>query len=122
MKTFRIAALATLVAGAGLGLAGPAHADLNDGTYTMTITASDQFQVGSTQTWNVGSCGPDCRHVDVVGGDTPYDFHLIGESWSAAQPPSAQAYGFTTSIDNGSLAGTFDFEDGAHYNYQLKKN
>ncbi|MFL0179224.1 hypothetical protein [Mycobacterium sp. SMC-15] len=116
-----IAALATLVAGASVGLAGPAKADLTDGSYTMTMTESDQFKVGQTQTWNVGSCGPDCRHVEVAGGDTPYDFHLAGNSWTAAQP-SGQSHGFTTTVDNNSLAGTFTFDDGAYYKYQLKKN
>ena len=121
MLTLRLAAPAALALGAALGLAGPASADLNDGTYTMTITASNQFKVGQTQTWNVGSCGPDCRHAEVAGGDTPYDFHLAGNSWTAGQP-SGQAHGFTTTVDNSSLAGTFTFDDGASYNYQLKKN
>lgn len=121
MKAARIAALATLVAGASIGLAGPAYAELTDGSYTMTITESNQFKVGQNQTWQVGSCGPDCRHVEVAGGDTPYDFRLAGSTWNASQP-TGQAHGFTTSVDDGSLAGTFTFDDGAYYKYQLKKN
>ncbi|ORW09822.1 hypothetical protein AWC16_14875 [Mycolicibacter longobardus] len=121
MKALRFATLTTLVVGASLGLAGPANAELQDGSYTATITESNKFQVGQTQTWNVGSCGPDCRHVELVGGDTPYDFHRDGSTWTASQPSGA-AHGFTTTIENDSLAGTFTFDDGAFYKYQLKKN
>jgi hypothetical protein len=121
MRATRISCLAALAAGASLGLAGPANAELADGTYTMTISESNQFQVGQTQTWHVGSCGPDCRHVEVAGGDTPYDFHLSGDSWMASQPPG-QAHGFITTVENTSLSGTFTFDDGAYYKYQLKKN
>ncbi|NDJ91395.1 hypothetical protein [Mycolicibacter kumamotonensis] len=96
MRATRISCLAALAAGASLGLAGPANAELADGTYTMTISESNQFQVGQTQTWHVGSCGPD-------------------------QPPG-QAHGFITTVENTSLSGTFTFDDGAYYKYQLKKN
>lgn len=122
MKALRFATLAALMAGASIGLAGPALADLQDGSYTETVTESNKFKVGQTQTWNVADCGPDCRHVEVVGGNTPYDFHRTGSTWTASQPDSPSAWGFTTTIDNDSLAGTFTFDDGAFYKYQLKKN
>lgn len=59
--------------------------------------------------------------VAVAGGDTPYDFHLAGNSWTASQP-SGRAHGFTTTVENDSLAGTFTFDDGAYYKYRLQKN
>lgn len=121
MMALRFSVLAALVAGTSIGLAGPANAALDAATYTMTIVESNQFQVGQTQTWHVGSCGPDCRHVEVANGDTPYDFRLDGNTWTASQPAGA-SHGFTTTVDNNSLGGTFTFDDGAFYKYQLKKS
>lgn len=121
MKAAHIAALATLAAGAAIGLAGPANAELEDGSYTNTVTESNKFEVGQTQTWNVSDCGPDCKHVTTEGGSAR-DYHRQGNSWTASAPQTAQMRGADYVLDNDSLAGTITYSDGSYLKYQLTKN
>lgn len=121
MKAARIAALATLAAGAAIGLAGPANAELQDGSYTQTVTESDTFVVGQAHPWNVSDCGPDCKRV-TSEGQSLYDFHRQGNTWTSSAPETAQAWGYDDILDNDSLAGTLTNSDGSYFKYQLKKN
>ena len=95
MKISRFAFLAAAMAGAALGLAAPASAELTDGTYQMT------YFDGSSSPGNLvaTSCGAGCRHIQ-VGAAEPLDFHLQGTMWTA------KAEGGMVTIDNNSLAGS----------------
>jgi hypothetical protein len=97
MKITRFAILAAVVAGAAVGLASPASAELTDGTYEMTYLKDP----APPDTVVVTSCGAGCKHVQISGPYAAVDYHLEGNTWTA---PSSD--GQAKAIDNNTLAGT----------------
>jgi hypothetical protein len=101
-------------AGAAIGLASSASAQLTEGSYTWTTTGGGFAGVHSA--WVLSSCGQDCLTVRFSNGDT-MDLHLQGNAWTGAN-----SKGCTYSLDNNSLAGHDDCPGGAAYDWQLTKN
>ena len=95
MKVIRTAAVVAAVGGVALGLAGPASADLADGTYQMTYFVDP----GPPETVLVTSCGDGCKHVQMVGPYTASEYHLEGNTWIAPDPKGPKT------IDNDTLTG-----------------
>ncbi|MEV3900980.1 hypothetical protein AB0K11_01525 [Mycobacterium sp. NPDC050551] len=85
----RIARIATALAmaGAAIGLAGPAHADDLSGTYTLLSDQSQRAVNGtlnpypsSSATWIITSCGAGCARVAATTGWTA-DARLVHGRW-----------------------------------------
>jgi hypothetical protein len=96
MKTMRIATLATVVAGAAVGLASPASAELTDGTYEITYIGDPSPPINMLVT----SCGAGCKHTQIAGAGGSVDFHLHGNTWTG------QSEDATVTIDNDTLRGS----------------
>lgn len=96
MGSIRIAATAALFAAAAVGLAGPAAADLTDGTYEKTYLFD-----GRTQTVVFTSCGAGCKRAETPGAPSA-EYHLAGNIWTHTLESGAVA-----TIDNDSLTGAF---------------
>ena len=107
-------AVGVVVAGAAVGLASPASADLHSGSYTATVTnGGGRVRPGVTHLWTLTSCGSGCLHIH---GDDPVwdkDIHLQGNTWTPADN------GFT--IDNDSLVESETF-NGANIQWQWAQN
>ncbi|BDB44449.1 hypothetical protein Mkiyose1665_24540 [Mycobacterium kiyosense] len=88
-----------------VGLAGPAHAELLEGTYAARVIEPQGFP---TNTWVFSSCGPDCLLRQIGSNENTYvELHRQGTSWVGT------AGSTTTTIDNASLvvhSGPFVFE------------
>ncbi len=97
MTITRGLAAGVLLAGAAVGLAAPASADLVDGSYQLTYSEPDG---PPPTTWIVTSCGAGCKTLQSPPYD-PTDWHLQGSTWTA---PSED--GSTHTIDNNTLAGS----------------
>jgi hypothetical protein len=115
MKTLRIATLATVLAGAAVGLASPASAELIDGTYQRTGDGS----AGSTfseKTIVVTSCGAGCENLaQTLLSDEVVQMHLDGKTWTGTN-----SFGDALTIDNDSLTGTETgpfLKDPVNYHY-----
>lgn len=101
MKTIRMAALATLLTGAAVGLAAPAAAELLDGTYEET---QDLNSGSRTLTVVITSCGSGCKNLaGAYTTDEVQHFHLQGKTWTATD-----SMGSVFTIDDDSLAGLWD--------------
>lgn len=75
-------AIATVLAGAALGLAAPASAKLEAGNYTRTVTEGP-FQ-GADDEITVTSCGQNC--VTFLKDDGPLlDLHRQGSTWTGTR-------------------------------------
>jgi hypothetical protein len=98
MKTMRIATLAAVVAGAAVGLASPASAELTDGIYELRYIVDPS---PTPDTIVVTSCGAGCKHIQMTGPYTPSDYHLQGNTWTATS-----VEGTARTIDNDTLAGS----------------
>lgn len=101
MKTTRIAALAAVMAGAAVGLASPASAELLDGTYEQTGDGPAGSVLGGVRTVTITSCGAGCKNL--AGADLSnrvHEYRLEGNTWTARD--AGEVY----TIDNGSLTGT----------------
>lgn len=99
MKLVGTVATAITLAGASLGLAGPALADSLEGTYTAEVIGVDGSASPLTNSpWVLTPCGPDC----VSGGGR--EFHLQGNTWTSitAAPDGMPC---PTTFDNASLTG-----------------
>jgi hypothetical protein len=89
MTITRGLAAAALLAGAWVGLAGPASAEAPSGTYTATVTEASgsvgpaPLSSGQTLTWLLTTCGADCTHLEVnpPNAKSQVDMHLQGGSW-----------------------------------------
>jgi len=95
---------AAVMAGAALGLAAPASADLTDGNYQATYESN-----GAIHPWVVTSCGASCKSVqwdsgDATGTDT---YHLSGHIWTAEPTGLPNT---TKTIDNNTLLATLEGE------------
>jgi hypothetical protein len=93
----RALAAGVVLAGAAVGLAGPASAQLGEGSYTWTVTGGGMAGVHSQ--WVLTPCGQTCMTVQYSNGETN-DFHLQGNTWTGTN-----SAGCTETIDNNSLAG-----------------
>ena len=97
----RIAAMATVLAGASVGLAGPAAAEPLEGTYTAEVIGNDGSPSPLTDSpWIVTSCGADCARAGAR------EFHLQGNTWTSSSDPKGDGTVCTTTIDSGSLTGS----------------
>ncbi|WNG94989.1 hypothetical protein [Mycobacterium sp. ITM-2016-00318] len=98
-------AVGAVLAGAAVGLAGPASAEPTAGNYTATIIdPGDSNKTGST-TWNLASCGPDCFNVNDTS-KTLWQLHRQGTVWTGSDDIN------TVSLDNDSLILTLQYRDG----------
>jgi hypothetical protein len=105
-----------VLAGAAVGLAGPASAEPLSGSYTATvIDGAKTYKNGSTTTWTLSPCGPDCTHLAPVD----MDLHLEGNNWTGRWGPSNTC---TASLDGGSLVFTEACPDNPNLVIGLRKN
>lgn len=89
-----------VLAGAAVGLAGPAFAEELSGPYTVTyIEGAGVFKAGETSHWTLSPCGPDCTHVQTPGTYN-MDLHRDGNSWNGRWGPND---GCTAALDDSSL-------------------
>jgi hypothetical protein len=101
MMTFnRGLAVGVVLAGAAVGLASPASADLTDGTYQAN------YDFGGSHPWVVTSCGAGCKSVqwdsgDATGTDT---YRLNGNTWTTGAPKGE--INSVNTIDNNTLVAT----------------
>jgi hypothetical protein len=117
MRTTRIAAVAAVIAGAAVGLAGPASAaEPLSGNYRQTTTNSSKFPPGSFMPRVFTPCGPDCTR-DVTNPNYNNDFHLRGSTWVSDGGGGGQ-----DSFDANSLAGRYVSDSGWYVNYQLTRD
>lgn len=104
--------IGAVFAGAAVGLAPPASAELLDGTYQVS------YDNGVSKTWVLTSCGEGCKTVQVDGAPESMEYRLQGSSWTFITPSGVTVY----SIDNASLAGAVGMVDGETTGtYQLTK-
>lgn len=103
----RFAPVVGAVAGAVVGMVGPASAAPLNGSYAATmIDGGGRYERGGTTIFTVTPCGPDCRHLD-TGAGPPSDLHLQRNIWSG--PFGAFDAGgapCTAMLDNASLVLT----------------
>ena len=99
--------------GAAVGLAGPASAQLDPGTYTATAT--DGLFAGAQTRWVVTSCGEDCLTVLLSNGKI-VDFHPQGNNWIGSDPQCVWT------VDNNSLVYGAVCGGGDPMNFQLSKD
>lgn len=97
MTITRGLAVGVVLAGAAVGLATPASAELTDGTYALTYSGDSSPH----DNFVVTSCGDGCKHGQILGAAGPVDFHLQGSNWTAVT-----SSGTTVTIDDSSLAGS----------------
>jgi hypothetical protein len=114
MTITRNLAVGVVLACAAVGLAGPASAELGEGSYTWTVTGTGGF-TGVHSQWVLTPCGQGCMTVRFSNGETT-DFHLQGNSWTGTN-----SAGCTETIDNNSVAGRNDC-NGSSTEFQLTKN
>jgi hypothetical protein len=116
MRTKQIAAVAAVIAGAAVGLAGSASAaEPLSGNYRQTTTDSSKFPPGSYMPRVFTPCGPDCTR-DVTNPNYIMDFHLQGSTWSNQDPAGNESF------DANSLAGRYVSNSGWYVNFQLTRD
>ena len=95
-------AVAVVVAGAGVGLAGPAAAEAPSGTYTASFSNG----AGSTldYTWTFTPCGPDCTRMDQGAIGTVVELRLQGNTRSGSGQ-NREGRTCTAAFDAASLSG-----------------
>jgi hypothetical protein len=117
MKTIALGLGAGIVlAGAAVGLAGPASAEITDGAYLITVTDGHGIVPnGDKQGVFTSSCGPDCTTLN--SGEWTVDARLQGNAYSGVT-----SEGLTLTFDKDSLAGTmFKPETNQTLDVQLSK-
>lgn len=88
--------VAAALVGAATETLSPSGSAPLTGTYTMTITdGAGIVRAGSTYTWVLSSCGPDCLNVRDTGVGWHREAHLEGDRW-------------VWTIDDGKLTHSFD--------------
>lgn len=112
MTIIRGLAVVAVLAGAAVGLAGPASAEPLSGDYTATvIDGGGGYREGKTATWTFAPCGPDCTQGGVG------ELHLQDGMWTGDQPGTS----CNTAIDASSLVMTRTCGN-ARVVWQLVKN
>ncbi len=105
-----------VLAGAAVGLASPASADPVDGSYTATMLDGGGVKKdGSTTTFTLTSCGPDCINLN-TGSGSPFDLRRQGNVWVGPVETC------TWSLDNSSLVITRTCPDQPNIVIGLTKN
>jgi hypothetical protein len=95
------------MAGAAVGLASPASAELTDGTYTLTYSEPSS---PPPTTVVFTPCGDGCKRFQIPGAVEATEYHLQGNTWTAA----SKYDNYPVTIDNNTLAGS-----ASGHNYQL---
>jgi hypothetical protein len=115
-------AVAAVLSGAAVGLAGPAAAEPLSGDYAATvIDGGGRLAVGKSGPAALTPCGTDCTHLQ-LGPQKGSDLHLQGNNWTGTYVLTASAT-CTFALDNNSLVLAEDCPDIAVYpRYQLTKN
>ena len=112
MRTKQIAAVAAVIAGAAVGLAGPASADPASGNYTGTmVDGGGRYEVGDSKPWTINPCGPDCISAGTAGSPQ-HQLHRQGNLW----------IGDYETLDENTLIVSFHPPSGEHFAIQLTKN
>ena len=113
---FRRLSVGLMVAGAAVGLAGPASAEPPDGSYDLVVTGGPFLRPGTSFPVTMTPGGPDCTRMVTVTGATT-ELRLQGNNWIGTSSVGQSAYTF----DQQSLAGSEDSE-GIVHTFQLTKN
>jgi hypothetical protein len=101
MTITRAMAVAAVLAGAAVGMAGPASAEPLSGPYTTTIIDGGGIKEnGSTSIWTLASCGPDCTRLQTASGFA-FDLHPQGNTWTGSFDEAGVTC--TSTLDNSSL-------------------
>ena len=117
MTITQACATGALCVGVAVGLAAPASAQLEEGSYTVTQIGGDG-PAGFRLQWILHSCGPSCMTVQFPNANT-LDLRLQGDTWSAVGADNGCLY----VIDNKTLVLHQSCADlGATYDKQLSKN
>jgi hypothetical protein len=99
MITFtRGLAVGVVLAGAAIGLAGPASADPTAGPYTATIIDPGASNKTGSVNWSLEPCGPDCFRLLGAQGRVLNELRRQGDVWTGVSPN-----GDTAMLDNNSL-------------------
>jgi hypothetical protein len=114
MAIARAVAVGVVLAGAAIGVASLASAELGEGSYAVNSTGGGGG-MGIHSQWVVTPCGQGCLTVRFSNGETT-DFHLQGNTWTGAN-----AAGCIWTVDNNSLAG-LDHCPAISIDVQLTKN
>lgn len=104
-------AVAAVLAGAALALAGPASAELEPGSYSVTDGVG-----GLASRWMVTPCGQNCLTVQITPENSA-EVHLQGNTWIGTT-----ASGCTLAINNTSLTGQSNCPSGNSYDWHLTKD
>jgi hypothetical protein len=110
------------LAGASVGLAGPASAEPLNGTYTATPVAdpNGMAAIYPSTTYNFTPCGADCTRLDIgTAGGTVVDLHLQGNVWTGTWV-SESGISCKESV-NADAVSTSRNCDGLLLNHQLTK-
>lgn len=75
MALMRVAVLAAVAAGAAVGLAVPASAELTEGSYTSYVSEVPGY------IWVFSSCGQGCMRMEVPATGAVDEFRLEGTNW-----------------------------------------
>ena len=102
MKIIRIATLAAVMAGAAVGLASPASAELIDGSYERTGDGPAGSVLAGPRTVVFTPCGTGCKNMaGSLMTDEVIQFHLNGKTWNGTDSSHDEL-----TIDDVSLTGT----------------
>lgn len=113
----RIAAVAALVVGVAVGLAGPAAADSLNGSYSATVIGGSIAPIGVEKIWLFYPCGVGCAERDVPGRPNLHcEFHLQGSTWTCAPHP-----GISDTVDANTLVA-HSIEPGGTIDWQLVRH
>jgi|SRR6185312_8043775 hypothetical protein len=93
-------AVGAVLAGAAIGLAGPASADPTAGPYTATIIDPGASNKAGSVNWSLEPCGPDCFRLLGVQANPLYELRRQGNVWAGS---SLSGSGNSATLDNDSL-------------------
>jgi hypothetical protein len=113
-------AVGAVLAGAAVGLAGPASADPLSGSYTETVVSGGP--PGVTRTFIATACGPDCAHLEFSVPGIAGDLHSQGDTWAGTRNTLKPDITCTVTINTKSLAETDECGSLGATHWQLTKN
>lgn len=112
-------AVGVVLAGAAIGLAGPASADPTAGPYTATIIDPGASHKTGSVNWSLEPCGPDCFRLLGTQANPMYELHRQGNVWAGN---SLSGSGNTATLDNDSLIFTMQIPAQPNVVIGLTKN
>ena len=118
----RIAVVA--MGAAAVALAAPVQAEVLEGSYTATVTATmGGYNGAKTVTWNFKPCGPDCAHLNNLSSE----FRNIDGKWTGTfdiKDQTGEVVVCNRTVDSVGLTATDVCPQPASIlvNYQLTKN